>query len=227
MEVVGDVAVVSGHPPGPGRASRAMMAARCRPTGQPSVRSVTSVACSGVIATRAVGEDLLGRRRRPRARSVARSSTASPVARSRGRCGCSSRLAVTTCEPAGMPDSATRQDVVARRASAARAGRRAEHERDRGAAEHRRDARRAPAEGRHAQPAHRRRRPGVFGHGPLVRRRQQEQHALGSSSSRSRDSQATRRRSLPRPLDQQRRLPVAGGRGDADRDGTRSTGPRR
>ena len=90
----------------PGAVSRAIIAASCRPAGQPSVRSMTSVAWSSVSGTCDI-EKICSAPPGPRARSAASSSSASPEARIRGRCGCSARLAVTSCEPAGMPEITT------------------------------------------------------------------------------------------------------------------------
>ena len=69
---------------------------------------------------------------------------------------------------------------------------------------------------RHAEPAHVGDQVGVARRDPGVRGRQQGEQAAGSSSKRSRDTHATRRSSAARPLRQQGRLAVTGGRGDAD-----------
>ena len=70
-----------------------------------------------------VREDLLGAGRVER-EVAGPNSSASPEARSRGRCGCSERLAATSCEPRGMPETTT-PSASWQPATAPRGGRRA------------------------------------------------------------------------------------------------------
>ena len=201
---------------------RAITAARYRPTGQPSVRSVTSVAISGLRSRSAFAEDLGGAGRvegqvvRRELERVARCSQPGQMGLFRA-----TRRDQLRAWWYSVDEDAQR--VVARRRLQLVQVVEHEHEGLRARPERGRQARRRASQHRHAEAAHPGDEIGVAGR-PSVRRRHQGEQGRGVIVRAGEGDPPDRAILRACPLGEERRLAVARGRSHADDAGTAGPG---